>query len=228
MKKRPGLAHLKKTKRRQVRPNFNENHLPIILKLTLIRCGRTFLLDFLVRSLSSLSVSLAAAAASDLLARRWVDKNGDDCVIVNVSIHFSTKHLFIPNSIRSLSTAMDDSWSCLVKRSHWAIPGLFFFIFRPFNTVDCIGKDCRWQDLNCGPLVSETTALPTESQPLPQTFKFNKKKDGVLWSNFKITFDKTTGLSLKWGSYPVSQWLLLTKELHGWMNPSTWIKLVLW
>ena len=28
-------------------------------------------------------------------------------------------------------------------------------------------KFCWWQDLNCGPLVLEATALPTEPQPLP-------------------------------------------------------------
>ena len=28
-------------------------------------------------------------------------------------------------------------------------------------------KVCKWLDLNCGPLASEATALPTEPQPLP-------------------------------------------------------------
>ena len=45
-----------------------------------------------------------------------------------------------------------------------------FLYFRLFNTVDSRQmfhiKVCRWLDLNCGPPVSEATALPTEPQPL--------------------------------------------------------------
>ena len=59
----------------------------------------------------------------------------------------------------------------------WAIPGLFFVYFCLFITVDSkqmFNKFCRWLDSNCGHLVSEATALPTEPhnhcpQPLRQT-----------------------------------------------------------
>ena len=53
--------------------------------------------------------------------------------------------------------------------------GHFFLYFRLFNrvfiTVDS-EKNCRWQDPNCGSLVSKTTALPTAPQPLPRMDKF--------------------------------------------------------
>ena len=46
-----------------------------------------------------------------------------------------------------------------------------FLYFRLFNRVDSKQifhiKVCRRLDLNRGPLVYEVTALPTESQPLP-------------------------------------------------------------
>ena len=48
----------------------------------------------------------------------------------------------------------------------WAIPGLFF-LFSYFSiqlTVNAQHKFCRWLDLNCGPLESEATTLPTEPQ----------------------------------------------------------------
>ena len=51
----------------------------------------------------------------------------------------------------------------------WAIPGLFFVYFCLFNTVDSAYKFCQWPDSNCGPLVSEATALPTAPQPLPKS-----------------------------------------------------------
>ena len=56
----------------------------------------------------------------------------------------------------------------------WAIPGLFFFYFRLFNTQLTVYKCsmlinfCRWLDSNRASLVSEATALPTEPQPLPK------------------------------------------------------------
>ena len=54
-----------------------------------------------------------------------------------------------------------------------AIPGLFIFYFRLFNTIQltvnnkCSIKICRCLDSNRGRLVLEATALPTEPQPLP-------------------------------------------------------------
>ena len=55
----------------------------------------------------------------------------------------------------------------------WAIQGPFFFIF-VFSKQLVIAKQmfyikmCQRLDLNCGPLVSGATALPTEPQPLPK------------------------------------------------------------
>ena len=54
-------------------------------------------------------------------------------------------------------------WNWFFKK--WAIPGLFFVYFCLFITVDSkqmFNKFCRWLDSNCGHLVSEATALPTE------------------------------------------------------------------
>ena len=58
----------------------------------------------------------------------------------------------------------------------------FFLYFRLFNT---------WLDLNRGPLESEATALPTESQPLPlfdEMFltSFNKVKCSMIWVRFAL------------------------------------------
>ena len=49
------------------------------------------------------------------------------------------------------------------------------FLFSSFQTVDSKQimsdiKVCRWLDSNSGSLVSESTALPTEPQPLPISF----------------------------------------------------------
>ena len=47
-----------------------------------------------------------------------------------------------------------------------------FLYLRLFFTVNSKQmfylKVCQWLDSNHGPLVSEATALPTESQPLPK------------------------------------------------------------
>ena len=65
------------------------------------------------------------------------------------------------------------------KKYHYlkkcAIPGLFFFIFvfsTQWTVNKCLVKVCQCLDLNCGSLVSEATALPTEPQPLPQERSF--------------------------------------------------------
>ena len=44
-----------------------------------------------------------------------------------------------------------------------------FIYFRLLNKVDnkCSIKFCRWLESNRGPLVTKSTALPTEPQPLP-------------------------------------------------------------
>ena len=55
----------------------------------------------------------------------------------------------------------------------WAIPGIFFliFIFSKQLTVNVQYIFCRWLDPNCGPLILEVTALPTEPQPLPKLYR---------------------------------------------------------
>ena len=55
-------------------------------------------------------------------------------------------------------------------KKKWTIPGLFLFIF-VFSIQliinKCSIKFCRWLESNRGPLVTKSTALPTEPQPLP-------------------------------------------------------------
>ena len=70
-----------------------------------------------------------------------------------------------------LITMVDCGRKFFLKK--WAIPGLFFFYFHLFNTIQltinkkCSIKICRCLESNRGLLVSEATALPTEPQPLP-------------------------------------------------------------
>ena len=72
-----------------------------------------------------------------------------------------------------VTTLIRDPYVGLYFFLKMAIPGLFFFYFRLFKTIQltvnkCSVKMCRCLDTNRGPLVSEATALPTEPQPLPQ------------------------------------------------------------
>ena len=57
-----------------------------------------------------------------------------------------------------------------IPKFKWTIPGLLFLYFRLFNSWQLIDmfpiKIGKWLDLNRGPLLSESTALPTEPQPL--------------------------------------------------------------
>ena len=64
----------------------------------------------------------------------------------------------------------------------WAIPGLIFFIFVVLIVNSKEVQLCLWLHLNCGPLVSKVTALPTEPQPLPK---------GILCS-FTKTWNKSS------------------------------------
>ena len=72
----------------------------------------------------------------------------------------------------------------------WAIPGLFFFYFRLFNTIQltvnnkCSIKNCRCLYSNRGPLLSEATALPTEPQPLPKSRNVLQWKLGMFPGSF--------------------------------------------
>ena len=56
----------------------------------------------------------------------------------------------------------------------WAIHGLFLIYFLLFSIqlIECTHNICWWLDSNRGPLVSEATALPTESQPLTSKHLF--------------------------------------------------------
>ena len=57
----------------------------------------------------------------------------------------------------------------LFFRKRWAIPGLFFFIFVfSISMYNWQIQFFGFQDSNCGSLVSEATALPTEPPPLPK------------------------------------------------------------
>ena len=61
-----------------------------------------------------------------------------------------------------------------VSLKKWATPGLFIFISSSFNYIwqkvnKCTIKIRRLLDSNRRPLMSEATALITESQPLPKT-----------------------------------------------------------
>ena len=83
--------------------------------------------------------------------------------------------------VRRLETVLNLLWQfftllgslALLKRAkYWTtiFPGLFFFIFIfsiPLTVNQFSSKIRWWLDSNHRPLVSEATALPTETQPLP-------------------------------------------------------------
>ena len=72
----------------------------------------------------------------------------------------------------------------------WAIPGLFFiFVFSTQLLMNNFTKFRRWLDSNCGPLVSEATALPTEPQPLPSY-------DKSYFVIFEIFFEKSFSITV--------------------------------
>ena len=61
--------------------------------------------------------------------------------------------------------------------SKWAILASFFFIF-VFSiqlTINVQYKFCQWLDSNSRPLELESTALPTEAQPLPHNDSLQAK-----------------------------------------------------
>ena len=73
--------------------------------------------------------------------------------------------------------------SNLVKNT-MANHGLFFYVFSTLSSKYFHYKFCRWLDLNCGSLVLEATALPTEPQPLlPPINKFQVVYDCLLVYN---------------------------------------------
>ena len=96
-----------------------------------------------------------------------LNNSSSKCVIVFIFVFSSVSlHQKIVN---------DCIWtvelSCFFK---WAIPGLFslIFVFSIQLTLNkCSNFFCQWLDLNRGPLVMEATALPTEPQPLPRSFR---------------------------------------------------------
>ena len=60
-------------------------------------------------------------------------------------------------------------------------PFFFIFVYPIQFTVNKHSlKVCRWLDSNCGLLVSEATALPTETQSLIICFTYNKIRDRFL------------------------------------------------
>ena len=47
---------------------------------------------------------------------------------------------------------------------------LYFHLFNTVDSKQMFNMNlCQWLDSNCGPLVSETTSLPSEPQPLPKS-----------------------------------------------------------
>ena len=67
-------------------------------------------------------------------------------------------------------------------------------------------KVFRWLDLNCGHLVSEATAVPTEPQPLPSSLG--------LWLTHACTKRKIRTQEVK-KSHGLSKWR--TKSIHRWL-----------
>ena len=81
----------------------------------------------------------------------------------------------------------------------WSIPGLFLFIFVfSIQLTERIYQIWRWLDSNRGPLVSEATALPTESHPLPHDSLFTHHLLNKI-ASIDITFDesRTRSISVK-------------------------------
>ena len=59
----------------------------------------------------------------------------------------------------------------IIKLGHSRLLFSLFSSFQQLTVNMFIIKSCRWLNSNCGPLVSEATALPTEPQPLPTAMK---------------------------------------------------------
>ena len=67
-----------------------------------------------------------------------------------------------------------------------AISGLFFFTFVLSIQLKAENKISKWMDPNCGSLVSQATALPTEPQPLPNIFVFWTNEHNAVGLNLGV------------------------------------------
>ena len=78
-----------------------------------------------------------------------------------------------------------------LKCSKWAIPGLVILSFQQLTVKMWIIKFCRWLDSNRGYLVSKAIALPTEPQPLAESYKrvslCQIHPDGIFLNRFYLT-----------------------------------------
>ena len=91
------------------------------------------------------------------------------CCLIGLASNLPSKvPSILPDRHRSLLFQSILTYFFLFKICY---PRPLFLYFRLFNSVDrkqmFIINFCQWLDLNCGPLVSEATALPTDAQLLP-------------------------------------------------------------
>ena len=92
-------------------------------------------------------------------------------------IHFMPNNPFCNKTLIHFMHKTDDEFKCFILYKLIAIflffkpfPASFFFIFAfsiKLTVKNCFIKICQWLNPNRGPLVSESTPLPTEPQPLP-------------------------------------------------------------
>ena len=79
-------------------------------------------------------------------------------------------------------------------------------------------KSCRWLDSNPGPLVSEATALPTASQPLPYSLSNSRtRKNELVKIREKNNFAFGTFFSLQCMS-GVAETMQVTKAVGHWFD----------
>ena len=110
------------------------------------------------------------------------------------------------------------------------MPGLFLFIFvfsMVQSTINVQYKFRRWRDLNCGPLVSEATALPTEPQPLPYAHSLSRFD---CFDSNTFRWGKSRQISFLTSLFKVKRWITLNEpwvtsvQGHGWGDHAPGIK----
>ena len=79
----------------------------------------------------------------------------------------------------------------------------FFLLFSTFQQLTVLNmfhyKSLRWLESNCGPLVKDATAMPTEPQPLPQLPKFQGcRYQSFLWVSFETLGAKNQTYFIRW------------------------------
>ena len=95
-------------------------------------------------------------------------------------------------------------WRRLWLFLKWAIHFLFFLYFPSFlyswHYTNVQYKFCWWLDLNCGPLVSEATALPTEPNHCPWQFGLPACSRLKASSIGCLSLEEEETISSKWSS----------------------------